>query len=288
MEKNNGFHVFIHNNTEKPTDRQAVEVASGLSTNLMISRAWDRKLGPPYNKCLKNIALPDSVDSVLYKHIISGKYSYTQNYCFDLCNDLEVLRTCNCTQGFILPNRKQCSQVKFEAILANTGETCMERVNKNFYTDEFRSCIPLCPKECETFIYTVTSSFSVYPSDNYLEVLLSDPLIVNKFNERDIGYGKNYRETVKSSVMAINIFYQDLSYSEVSQIPKSTTADILASVGGNLGLFLGISLLTLIEGVNVILGSVFICLQHVYLKYKRRAEERRLIKVNDKDYDSID
>lgn len=152
--------MYIHNNTEKPTDRDALEVSAGLSTNLMVHRAWDRKLGPPYNDCLKDVTSPDAVQSVLYKHITRGRYSYSQSYCFDLCNDLEVLEKCNCTQGFKLPNRKQCSEVSFVNVLEDKIESCHHRVDKFFYDKTFRKCIPLCPNECEKFIYTVTSSFS--------------------------------------------------------------------------------------------------------------------------------
>ena len=163
QEKNNGFQVYIHNNTAKPTDRHAIEVSSGLSTNLVVQRKWDRKLAKPYNDCVEDDASSEiQTESVLYAHIKRGKYSYSQSYCFDLCNDLEVLRKCNCTQGFRLKNRKDCSQVAFEHFLLgnSSSDTCSMIVNRHFYENDYKKCVPLCPMQCSQFIYSTTSSFS--------------------------------------------------------------------------------------------------------------------------------
>jgi len=278
-QKNDGFYVFIHNNTERFIDRQAVEVAKGLSTNLMISRDWDRKLSSPYNDCLQDLASLVSIDPILYKLLIYGNYSYTRNYCIDLCKDVEVLNQCNCTQGFVLPDRMQCSDNVFKIPVNDFGENCIEKVNNNFYKKEFKKCLPLCPRECEAFTYEVSLSFSEYPSDSYLEVILNKPLLLSKFP-----VDKQNKENIKKSVIAINVFYRDLHYTEVSQLPKSAIADILASLGGNLGLFMGVSLLTLIEGIQVFLGLFYISLRHVYKSRKNKVKDVEVVMKNVGDY----
>lgn len=114
----------------------------------MVQRKWDKKLGSPYNDCASDVTSPNSIDSVLYKHINRGIYSYSKRYCFDLCNDLEVLQRCNCTQGFKLKNHKDCSDIALENFFFgnNTKGTCSMILNKNFYKEDYKKCIPLCPE----------------------------------------------------------------------------------------------------------------------------------------------
>lgn len=50
-----------------------------------------------------------------------------------------------------------------------------------------------------------------------------------------------------ASVVRVIAFYSDLNYIEVSQIPKITVADMISSVGGTFGFFLGLSFLSFME-----------------------------------------
>ena len=54
----------------------------------------------------------------------------------------------------------------------------------------------------------------------------------------------NY-DTLKESVASIVIYYDDLSYTLISQDPKMEAVDLIAAIGGTLGLFLGVDKLFL-------------------------------------------
>jgi hypothetical protein len=51
----------------------------------------------------------------------------------------------------------------------------------------------------------------------------------------------------------VNIFYDSLSYVETTESPQMDLISLLASIGGNLSLFLGVSVLSLFELVEVAL-----------------------------------
>lgn len=55
----------------------------------------------------------------------------------------------------------------------------------------------------------------------------------------------------------VNVYYDDMFYIMVSEAPDVTLDQLIALVGGNLGLFLGISLMTLVETIE--LGFYLFC-----------------------------
>ena len=65
-------------------------------------------------------------------------------------------------------------------------------------------------------------------------------------------------ETVARSIVKMNIFYESLSYTLVTESPKLNGVSLLASIGGSLGLFLGVSTFSLFEVVEFIITIIFI------------------------------
>jgi len=55
------------------------------------------------------------------------------------------------------------------------------------------------------------------------------------------------------SIVKVNIFYESMSYELSTESPKMDIVSMLASIGGNLGLFLGVSVFSLCEIVEVAL-----------------------------------
>jgi hypothetical protein len=64
--------------------------------------------------------------------------------------------------------------------------------------------------------------------------------------------------TARESLVKFNIYYDSLSYKLSSETPQVNIVSLLASVGGNLSLFLGVSVFSLCEIVEVALEIYFI------------------------------
>ena len=58
-------------------------------------------------------------------------------------------------------------------------------------------------------------------------------------------------EKARESVTRVNIFYESLSYTVSTEAPQIDFVSLLANIGGNLGLFLGVSLFSICELVEV-------------------------------------
>ncbi len=57
--------------------------------------------------------------------------------------------------------------------------------------------------------------------------------------------------------MAFNVYLENLKYTNMTQIAKYEFTDLIALIGGYLSLFLGISILTIVETLEVVLKILF-------------------------------
>ena len=70
-------------------------------------------------------------------------------------------------------------------------------------------------------------------------------------------------EMVKKTTAMVNVFYGSLDYTLVEESASLTFDMLVANIGGNLGLFTGMSLLSFVELIELILSIlfVFICVE---------------------------
>lgn len=89
------------------------------------------------------------------------------------------------------------------------------------------TCQGQCPTECNTVTYSVTPNYNIL-------------------------YEYLYKNMTK-----INIYYDSFEYTVISQIPKIKMEDFLAGIGGILGLFLGASILSFVEIVEMVIELMY-------------------------------
>ena len=148
----------------------------------------------------------------------------------------------------------------FENIIDSfsTNQTMLECLNKVFEeffaTDVFEVCEPHCPLECNTLTYTVSASFSKFPNYYYFTQLINNPKITSKYPP---GYNITYND-IQNSVIAFNVYYDDLKYTTITENPSVSSIDLISNMGGILGLFIGVSFLSFIEPLEMIMEIIFI------------------------------
>lgn len=114
-------------------------------------------------------------------------------------------------------------------------------------------CSNQCPPECNSVSYMTSVSASQYPSYVYGSYLRKNSMVMDKFNNRS----NMTLEELRANLLAINIFYSELSYRKFYEIKKMDVIDLVSNVGGTLGLFLGMSFLSFVEVIDVFLNVLF-------------------------------
>lgn len=109
-----------------------------------------------------------------------------------------------------------------------------------------RNCTE-CPIECETNSYPMSLSFSDF-QDEYISFMFNNSVLKSKFQRGYLDISE-----IKKHVASFNIYYDELKYTNITQLAKLTEVDLLAGIGGFSGLFLGASFLTFTELFELIL-----------------------------------
>ena len=161
-----------------------------------------------------------------------------------------MYKECNCLDsGFAsLRNTSYCSN----PLQLYCQATSWSNVYfKNDYIQ--KSCIPQCPLECDIAQFTyMTSSNDLFPS-GYMSYLKRNPNLSSDFINRSI----NDENVILKSIVKLNIFYNSLSYTSSTEAPQMDIVSLIASIGGNLGLFMGVCLFSLAEIITTFIEIYF-------------------------------
>jgi len=65
-------------------------------------------------------------------------------------------------------------------------------------------------------------------------------------------YGSDESSSFKQDLVRVYAYYPRLEYTLINQIAKMNSFDLVSSVGGTLGLFIGFSFFTLVEIIEII------------------------------------
>ena len=98
--------------------------------------------------------------------------------------------------------------------------------------------------------------------------MLKDPNVLSRFeNSTKVDY-----ETLKENILTIYINYDALKSTVIEEAKQMEFVDFIAGIGGTLGLFLGVSVLSLFEVVEVLL--------EILLSIKSKPKTNRIESVN--------
>ena len=245
-----GFVLLIHdqayNDFAYPEDN-GIMISPGFETNIAFSRKLIENLPWPYNDCMGDLNDPvfdylvkQSKKMRMMKHELK-ETKYNQNKCIKLCFQHYIIEKCNCYL-YHLPKLNHhringCSNI-FEEICAFKAE------EEFFNSDMDQECYKQCPDSCTQTIYDYKTSFSKYPSDWYL----------SKFYDN---YSKTEIKNLFENHIAVANIYSDMVYTHIYQSPFYTPISLFATLGGNVGLLGGWSVLTIMESFDLIADLLF-------------------------------
>ena len=134
---------------------EGVEISTGVSANIAITRTFYSKLSSPYSDCRNDVDTPLSTDSDFYKYtVLVG--SYTQNSCFEICFQYKyAIPNCNCSDPSVesnVNNVKPCAYDK---------QSCLNKQRTQFTSS---NCDDECPEACDRVEYSIKVSTSSYPT----------------------------------------------------------------------------------------------------------------------------
>jgi hypothetical protein len=204
----------------------------GSDADLRVSRKFTNKLPKPYSNCnFQSEKDKKKIDPELLKIIRIKNITYSFQFCISLCYQKHIVDICKCYDSESEPYEP------YEVCHTKKDLECVRKTYESFssYGSTINSeCYNLCPIECETSEYMVSISISKYPpSVHYINLLKNNPKII-KLNPDITDF-----ELMWESVLKLNVFYESLSYTIISESPAINLYSLGANLGGTIGLFLG-------------------------------------------------
>ncbi|RNA06734.1 amiloride-sensitive sodium channel subunit [Brachionus plicatilis] len=234
--RSSGIHLFIHNHSAVIfSEYDSINLSNGFEADIVVSQEHSYKLSKPYNNCIKDPASIDSFQSDLYRKSIELYGRYQQKTCLIMCYHEYIKMECGCyfSDALGVSSNSSCN---------TTMISCSKNAYENFQNSaKSLECFDLCPNECETVSYNFKISQSNFPSPFYADLILSQQ-----------NYSENLRsftgfEMIKQSVLAVNIYHDDISLTLISEIPAKDFFQLVSDIGGILGICVGMSALSFLE-----------------------------------------
>ena len=228
-----GLRLILHDQKETPVDMRGILLPPGFTSLIEIKKLKTLNLQKPYKTNCGSIAL----------HYFTH---YSQSACELEMLTLHLVSKCHCKVQFMPGDGRICSVKE----LANCTWPTWEK---------FAKLPSKCPLACETVHFEPMVSFGQYPSN-----ALADA------KAKEFGLQGNVQENrmfIRDNFLRVEISYGSMTYSVTEQSPSYDLMVLVSDIGGQLGLFLGTSILTYAEFFDLIIMVI-------YTKYFERFTRR--------------
>jgi len=236
-------------NVSHPIDHalDGILISAGTNANLALSREFKSSLPKPYSNCDfdSESSIANFDGSELFNLIKPSPFEYTQKFCLNQCLQQLVFKKCNCVFSFFK------SVINNASICSNTGVYCsFMAYMQTFIADDYvkNTCVPQCPLECSSSKVTYTLSSYKLLGDSYVNAIKQNLNLSSDFVSTKIT-----PEKAQESIVRLNIFYDSLSYTSSEESPQLDMVTLIANIGGNLGLFLGMSMFSFCELITTLI-----------------------------------
>ncbi|XP_047647375.1 amiloride-sensitive sodium channel subunit delta [Phacochoerus africanus] len=234
-----GIKVLIHRHDQTPfLEHQGFSIRPGTETTIGIREDEVHRLGSPYGHCTHSAG---SVDvRLLYEA------SYTKQACLVSCFQQLMVDTCSC--GYYLyplpAGAEYCSYTRHPA-----WGHCFYRLYQDLETHRL-PCASRCPRPCRESSYKLTAGVSRWPSSksaDWIPAVLDRP-------------GGRRSPSPRSRLAKVNIFYRELNYRTVDEMPVYSVPQLLSAMGSLWSLWFGSSVLSVLEVLELLLDATALTL----------------------------
>lgn len=208
-------------------DTNTIVVSPGKETFISFHKTETYILGKPYTleDCVKNEDLQEMSEKY------NSSIAYSEQLCQDDCAQSYIF-DCGCVARSTGPNACPVFQVF----------TCSRTSYYSFYNGE-KHCD--CPQRCQYTHYSHQISSSTFPNKNMIQV--AKTLNWTQFD--------TFEEMNKRLAM-VTVYFDSMTYTETRQLPVIELNQLLSNFGGQLGLFTGASIITIMEFLDFLIVSI--------------------------------
>ncbi|XP_071380707.1 acid-sensing ion channel 1B [Centroberyx affinis] len=207
-----GIKVQIHSQDEPPfIDQLGFGVAPGFQTFVSCQEQRLTFLPPPWGDCKDT-----PMDSDFFS-------TYSITACRLDCETRYLVENCNCRMVHMPGDAPYCTPEQYKECADPALDFLVEKDNDY--------CV--CETPCNMTRYGKEMSFVKIPSK------ASAKYLAKKFNKTE--------QYIADNILVLDIYFEALNYETIEQKKAYELAGLLGDIGGQMGLFIGASILTILE-----------------------------------------
>ncbi|KAL9956703.1 hypothetical protein ACROYT_G038224 [Oculina patagonica] len=210
-----GLRVIVHDQGTFINMLNGFNVFPGSHTLVQITATKRQRLSSPYKSNCTQQVLPRIP-------------RYTRDGCFTQCQANITLAMCGCKMIGV-PVSSNMPVCTFQ------HRSCEEQMAASFNPNDCSCALP-----CVEMDYTTQVSYSQFPDDGAGKIL---------------NYVHNYHNSIqyqRENLVFLQVGFRFQGFTLITETPSYKMDSLLGDIGGNMGLFLGCSLLTLFEFLNLL------------------------------------
>ncbi len=223
--------LHLNNHSTDYDSKKAIYVSKGMEVNIILKRVLSSKLSSPYNNCKKDYIFEPKPLDILNQ----TSYPYFQSECFLLCKYEMRMEIC-----------KAEFNSYFQYYFTNRGH----------FWDVFRKHSDDCIQKDPWLISSIQAKFDSLGANTICEKKC--PIACDSMSYSI----STFINSVKADHALVYIYYEDFFYTSIIEQPKMTFDSLIGTIGGLLGLFLGASLISFYEIIDLVISTIHFSLQH--------------------------
>ena len=252
-----GAKVLIHDASSNGRMRaEGLALPAGSSTFLAVKQNTVEREGGVYSNCADDWPAFLRLNDEFKKQWPE----YAREVCLELCVQNTMALRCNCTdtfdKDFSVSEKINKATASYCEMTQKTQNQCKRKVYQD-YIDGNITCP--CPQACHTTKYSHSSSSSPWPTEASVPHLASkltkspskrvQEYMKEAFNDSQLS-AKSLQEKLKENFVRVEVYFEALNFQKIKESPAYTGVDFLSDFGGNIGLWLGWSVLGLFEVIQ--------------------------------------
>lgn len=240
-----GAYVFIHNHTSELNFIEPLIISSNINANIAVSRTFSIQKEKPYSNCDDESSYSNFA---LYEATLNLTRAYSQEYCVGICFQRLMYEICEC-QHYLMPKYNEAKYC-YGLETYNCTSVAYDKFKSERFIEE--NCLKDCPLECRTFKIQTSVSTNEFLNEYFENRYKIKPKIV-KLLEND-----TYSGMLRDNLVKITISYKTLAYTEIEESPALDVITLLSNIGGVAGLFTGISVLSFVEIIEILMKIYYV------------------------------
>ncbi|XP_063712493.1 uncharacterized protein LOC134840541 isoform X2 [Symsagittifera roscoffensis] len=259
LSQNVGAQVLLTSPNAVPLpESEGIQLAVGYNTRVAMRQEQIQRRGGNYGTC--HASWPTDAIDFSDKFLDTWPF-YSQKICEVYCVQTYIYDRCDCTDHY-LEGFNQNRDDGDNAMCSMWNVTQRDCV-RDIYS-QYRSSNLTCPcySQCDSDVYQYASSSTEWPSPQFTPYLVqvlrknSESEVIQQYLWDLLGDSSNgamlsdTRELAKElrkQFLRVEVFFEELNFQLLKESPSYTMTNLMSDFGGNIGLWIGWSVLTFLE-----------------------------------------